>query len=161
MKRRPGRACKAIHFLFFKSRLSTMHRIFSLLHESGPPVVMHRFGHATSAHDSFTGEALTSRFVPYSPVNEYLFACNNESADKPVPLCQLSMYVFFFKRFVADVERDGNRLALICSSTRSCISLLQVVRCSELTHHSTQYGSTQEPRGGRGNLASIVRAVPL
>jgi len=39
---------------------------------------------------------LTSRFVPYSPVNEYLFACNHESADKPVPLCQLSMYVFFF-----------------------------------------------------------------
>ena len=27
--------------------------------------------------------------------------------------------------------------------------------------HCTQYGSTQERRGGRGNLASIVRAVPL
>ena len=44
-------------FILQESTLNYASNLLSPLHESGPPVVMHRFGHATSAHDSFTGEA--------------------------------------------------------------------------------------------------------
>ena len=46
-------------FILQESTLNYASNLLSLLHESGPPVVMPQFGHAMSDHGSVTREALT------------------------------------------------------------------------------------------------------